>query len=132
MKRQDNTFHTALVPHLDELGFPLIPKESDKAEQLLQELWTIGYCSHSSGPWWGGYNPEKHLNRWAAILSSRDDLLVDLIGWAFFAAKRELEYKKQKELMPADFLAAQKPHVLLRCLKKRAEARLRSIASACN
>ena len=125
MKRQDNTFHTALVPRLDELGFPPIPKESDKAEQLLQELWTIGYCWHSSGPWWGGYNPEKYLNRWAAILSSRDDLLFDVIGWAFFATKRELEYKKQKKLTPYDFLAAQKPRVLLGCLKQWAEARLR-------
>jgi hypothetical protein len=124
VKRRDNTFHTPLAPHLNELGFSPVPKESDKAERLLQELWTVGSCWHSPGPSWGGYNPEKYLNRWAAILSARDDLSFDVIGWAFFAAQREAEHKKQKELTAYDFLTAQKPRALLLRLAKWAEARL--------
>jgi hypothetical protein len=125
VKRLDNTFHTRLVPRLNELGFPPIPKKSDKAEQLLQELWTVGSCWHSPGPWWGGYNPEKYLNRWTAIFSARDDLWFDAIGWAFFAAQCEAEYKKQKRLTAYDFLRARKPRALLLRLARWAEARLR-------
>ena len=125
MKRRTNTFHTPLVPSLKELGFPPIPKGSDKAEQLLHELWTIGSCWHSPGPWWGGYSPEKYPNRWADILSARDDLFFDVIGWAFFVAKCEVEHKKQKELTASDFLTARKPRALLVRLAKWAEARLR-------
>ena len=112
-RRNNNTFQTPLVLSLNEIGFPPIPKTSDKAEQLLQELWTIGSCWHSPGPWWGGYSPEKYLNRWAHIFSARDDLSFDVIGWAFFAAKCEVEHKKQKKLKAYDFLAAQKPRVAL-------------------
>src|SRR5512132_3986910 len=49
-RRNNNTFHTPLVLSLNEIGFPPIPKTSDNAEQLLQELWTIGSCWHSPGP----------------------------------------------------------------------------------
>ena len=118
-------FDTSLVPRLNELGFPTIPKSNDKAEQLLQDLWTVGSCWNSPGPWWGGYNPEKFLNRWGAILSARDDLAFDVIGWAFFAAKREAESERQKELLPYDFLTGQKPRALLLQLAGWAEARLR-------
>ena len=124
-RRNNNTLHTPLVLSLNEIGFPPIPKKSDKAEQLLQELWTIGSCWHSSGPWWGGYSPEKYLNRWANIFSARDDLSFDVIGWAFFAAQREAEYKKQKKLTGYDFLTARRPRALLSRLARWAEARLR-------
>jgi hypothetical protein len=125
VKRLDNTFHTSLVPSLNEIGLPPIPKTSDKADQLLQELWTKGSCWHSPGPWWGGYSPEKYLNRWANILSARDDLSFDVIGWAFFATKCEVEHKRQKKLTAYDFLRAQKPRGLLLRLTRWAEARLR-------
>jgi hypothetical protein len=125
VKRRSNTFHTPLVPSLNELGFPAVPKESDKAAQLLEDLWTIGSCWRSPGLWWGGYNPEKYLNRWAAILSARDDLWFDVIGWAFSAARREVEYIKQENLTAYDFLTARKPRALLVRVAKWAEARLR-------
>jgi len=125
VKDRDNTFYTPLVPCLNELGFPPIPNENDKAEQLREELWTIGSCWESPSRWWGdAYNPEKYLNHWAAILSGRPDLSFDVIGWAFFAAKREAEYKKQKELLPYDFLTGQTPRSLLLRLTRWAEARL--------
>ena len=125
VKRRNSTFQTLLVPSLNELGFPRIPKERDKVEQLLQELWTRGSCWRSPGPWWGGYNPEKYLNRWANIFSARDDLSFDVIGWAFFVAKCEVEYIKQKKLTAYDFLTAQKPRALLVRVAKWSEARLR-------
>jgi hypothetical protein len=124
VKRRGNTFRTALVPCLNELGFPVVPRTDDKADQLLQDLWTIGSCWRSPGPWWGGYSPEKFLGRWAAVLSSRHDLSFDVIGWAFFAAKREAEYKKQRKLLAHDFLTGEKPGTLLSRLTRWAEARL--------
>jgi hypothetical protein len=47
-----------------------------------------------------------------------------VIGWAFYAAKREAEHEKQKELTACDFLSALKPGALLLRLAQWADARL--------
>jgi hypothetical protein len=127
VKRPKRTFQTPLVPSLDKLGFPPIPEKNSKAKELLAELWAeVGSAWQGCiRPWWWGYNPEKFLETWADRLSCKEVLSSDAIGWAFFAAQREVEYYYEAKLTAYDFLTKPKPSYLLSRLRLWAEARLR-------
>jgi hypothetical protein len=130
MKGAAKPFTTPLVPPLESLNFPAIPKDAAAAHEAWRRLfWEARkyarLASMNTDPHTAGhFNPEYFLDDWTHALLESERLRRDVWGWALHALESEEGHRLGGDHHSGNMLSESRAIFFLERFKVWAEARL--------